>query len=141
MEPVIFGAVAYFEDGTPYTYLVGVTDGSINVGWLAAAVPYPTSFSVPARVVSSLLRLARDEPVNRTRGWHECDLCERPGCPVVMIVDGQGIALGDAEIRVCGATGSVYAVPTLVAHYVAEHGYLPPKDFLDGLAHSREVPL
>ena len=40
--------------------------------------------------------------------------------------------LGTAEIRVVGAKG-VYASPTLISHYVAEHHYAPPADFLHGV--------
>jgi hypothetical protein len=47
-----------------------------------------------------------------------------------MTGDGQTLALGDAEIRVGGENGIVYAAPTLICHYIHEHGYRPPDEFL-----------
>ena len=32
-----------------------------------------------------------------------------------------------------GATGRVYAAPTLIWHYVTEHGYRPPDEFIDAV--------
>jgi hypothetical protein len=50
-----------------------------------------------------------------------------------MTADGQKLALGDAEIRVTGRDGTVYAAPSLVAHYIAEHSYRPPDGFIEAL--------
>jgi hypothetical protein len=41
--------------------------------------------------------------------------------------------LGDAEIRVPGRGGKVYAAPTLICHYIDKHRYCPPQDFLDAV--------
>lgn len=34
-----------------------------------------------------------------------------------------------------GSDGQTYTAPTLVAHYVAAHGYAPPEPFVDGALH------
>ena len=44
--------------------------------------------------------------------------------------------LGNGEIRVTGEDGTVYAAPTMIAHYVAEHHYLPPQEFVDAVLRS-----
>jgi hypothetical protein len=71
--------------------------------------------------------------VNRTRGYHRCELCP----PSESSADGHTQApceagaypLGDAEIRVRGKDGQVFAAPNLIAHYVAQHSYKPPESF------------
>ena len=125
--------MTYFEDGSPYSYLLrpGGRDRSVNVGWLSKNHLYPKG-TVSPLVPKALLRLARDHPVNQTRGHHPCSLCA--GAPVVTTdVDGQPLLLGSAEIRVQGEHGVWYGAPTLVAHYIAAHHYLPPSDFLEGV--------
>ncbi len=71
--------------------------------------------------------------VNRTRGFQECHFCTDPAYPVIMKSGDQELALGSAEVRVTGDDGTVYAAPTLVAHYIAGHDYLPPAEFVEAL--------
>ena len=33
------------------------------------------------------------------------------------------------------AVGAIYAAPNLIYHYVAEHHYAPPQEFVDALLH------
>ncbi|MEJ7786715.1 MAG: hypothetical protein WKF96_18085 [Solirubrobacteraceae bacterium] len=47
------------------------------------------------------------------------------------------VRLRNGEIRVTGEDGTVYAAPTMIAHYVAEHDYLPPQEFVDALLPAR----
>jgi hypothetical protein len=126
--------VAYFADLTPYRY--GKADGSVNVGWLCGTFPYATG-QVTGEVVTGVLRSVLLHPVNRSRGWHRCELCTEPACPVVMSVDGIGISLGDCEVRVPGAGQVIYAAPSLVAHYIVEHLYFPPQGFTEAVGRLR----
>jgi hypothetical protein len=131
--------VAYFEDLTPYSYH-GPGEDALSVGWLGSGHPFPAG-DADGAVIAAVLRLVRDHPVNRMRGWHDCDLCERPagqpGSPrppkVQMEVDGSLVLLGNCEIRVRTRAGQAYAAPSLLAHYMAVHRYLPPPDFLEAL--------
>jgi hypothetical protein len=122
--------VAYFADLTPYSY--GKADGSVNVGWLCGAVPYATG-QVTGAAVTGVQRSVLRHPVSRSRGWHRCELCAEPAYPVVMSVDGIGISLGDCEVRVPGVGQVIYAAPSLVAHYIADHLYLPPDVFIEAV--------
>jgi hypothetical protein len=70
------------------------------------------------------------------RGWHRCDLCVDAPYPLAMEIDGVTVPLGDAEIRVRGRNGTTYAAPSLIAHYVAEHHYAPPEEFLAAVRES-----
>lgn len=124
--------MTYFADLSPYSYWPTGGENAVNVGWLDGAHEFPTG-EVPEGVVSALLRLALKDMVNRTRGFHRCELCTEPDYPVKMEVDGQELALGSAEVRVKGTDGTVYAAPTLIAHYISEHGYRPPAPFVEAL--------
>ncbi|MEM9776300.1 MAG: hypothetical protein AAF902_17110 [Chloroflexota bacterium] len=47
-------------------------------------------------------------------------------------VNGTPTTLGGAEIRVIG-TEDIFAAPDLVYHYVVDHNYLPPQEFIDAV--------
>lgn len=40
--------------------------------------------------------------------------------------------VGNGEIRV-GSDGITYAAPVLIVHYIKDHGYLPPAQFLEAI--------
>jgi hypothetical protein len=123
--------MTYFAELSPYAYWPDA-DEAVNVGWLSAGHDHPVG-AVPEGLVAAALRAVAQRPVNRTRGWHRCELCADPDYPIRMSVDGRELALGDAEIRVTDRDGTVYAAPSLVAHYIAEHSYRPPDGFIEAL--------
>jgi hypothetical protein len=43
------------------------------------------------------------------------------------------ISLGTGELWVTGDKGVIYAAPTLIVHYVEDHGYVPPAAFVSAL--------
>ena len=53
---------------------------------------------------------------------------------------GQERRIGTAEIRVFGPHGAIYAAPTLIYHYVAEHHYKPPAEFVHAALTSPRPP-
>lgn len=124
--------VTYFRDGSPYEYLGATENSAVNVGWLDRRHPFATG-KTPTAFVSMLARLC-EEPVGMTRGWHSCNLCDerapQPG-PTSVTVDGADVLVGSAEIRVTGADGAVFAAPNMIVHYVADHRYLPPMEFVN----------
>ena len=123
--------MTHFADLSPYSYGPN-HDGSLNVGWLDGSNSFPTG-PVPSSVVDAILRLVRHQPVNRMRGWHRCELCEDPPYPARMDVDGAPVTLGDAEIRVEASDGTTFAAPSLLAHYIDVHHYLPPRVFVEAV--------
>jgi len=133
--------VTCFRDLTPYTFSGGAHTApygsaaaappALNVGWLDADHGVRTE-DPPPGLVQALAQLARD-PVNVTRGMHLCELCDEPVRGAPLQVDGETVYLGNGEIRVTGEDGTVFAAPTLIAHYVAEHDYLPPQEFVDAV--------
>ncbi len=124
-----------FEDLSPYRYGGSVEPGVIHVGWLGRGHEYSRG-SVPSHLVSKMKELA-EKPCELYRGYHVCDICERPRDFV-----GEQSSLerekweagrrGRGEIRISSA-GVTYAAPVLITHYIEVHGYLPPAEFLRAL--------
>lgn len=91
----------------------------LNVGWLEAGQPYPTG-PVPDGLVAKLEAVREVQWMNECLGVHDCDLCP----------PGEGPS-GNGEVRIPGAPGIAYAAPVLVVHYIAAHGYRPPRSFVE----------
>ena len=131
----------YFADLSPYGYSPRVASEDdppvLSVGWLDAQHPYPTG-DVPDAVAQCLWEYCRIR-VEATRGLHECELCPKlePGRHVTR--EGETLLLGSAEIRVF-AEGVVFAAPNLVYHYVVDHHYLPPDEFLRAILDGKPRP-
>jgi len=45
-------------------------------------------------------------------------------------LDGKELLLGSAEIEIKDPSGQLYVVPDLIYHYITEHQYLPPPEFV-----------
>jgi len=123
--------MSYFPDLTEYTYfsrqrqyppVPGETE-LINVGWLDIEHEFTTG-EVPAEFVVKLKYLLDHHRTMHTRGWHECPYCEEAKAGYIKENSGT------AEIRV--PSGNIlYCCPELIYHYVLEHGYKPPQEFID----------
>ena len=125
-------AMAFFPDLSPYTYFPLVRgQRMLNVGWLGAREPFATG-PFASDVLDCIVDLCRS-PWNLTMGAHECELCapvaEQPSVP--LWVDYW--PSGNGEIHVEGDDGIVYAAPTLIYHYIRDHGYAPPEEFTAAL--------
>lgn len=136
--------MAYFPDLSPYEYLAGDPECHaelVNVGWLDQAYAYEKG-PVAGEMSERVKQICLFEATRQTRGFHRCQFCSLPvlsSTPKQIfgtaIVAGQR-RLGSAEIRVKGAGRTVYAVPDLIYHYITEHSYRPPAEFLDAVARS-----
>jgi hypothetical protein len=117
----------YFEDLTPYAYLDDPVPRS-NVGWLGAGIDFPVG-RMDIRIRNRLVSLARPA-ANMTRGYHDCEFCEVESPIRVSRTDDPSTYadLGNGEIHIDGPDGA-FAAPTLLIHYIDDHGYLPPAPF------------
>jgi hypothetical protein len=79
------------------------------------------------------------EPIELYRGFHECDL---NGCKNIALKftlpNGEEEWLGNGEIEVAGENGKSYRAPSLVYHYIVEHNYLPPPEFITAVLNTAE---
>jgi hypothetical protein len=106
----------YFPDLSSYRYL-GAEADTLNIGWLDTTHPYPTG-DTPVAFTERLMAFLK-APVRFTFGVHTCELCENE-------------SWGD-EIRVFGKGAVVYAAPRMIYHYVVDHHYLPPEEFIQAV--------
>ena len=133
--------VACFPDLASYAYGYRSHPGVVHVGWLDGEHPFAKG-TIDRRLVEKIKLLAT-KPVELYRGRHICELCTEPADIVKSFVPDRGKLIdpgcswmrwaeqrwGNGEIRVSGE-GVIFAAPVLVVHYIEEHSYLPPAQFL-----------
>lgn len=90
---------------------------------------------VPPPILKKLSYLAVFKWMNALRGHHSCEFCGLG--EVHARYEGVQKSLGWAEIWIPRLDGNqnntFYAAPTLIVHYIANHDYCPPKEFLDAV--------
>lgn len=155
--------MAYFPDLSSYAYSNRVQPGVINVGWLDGIHDYPRGI-VPKHLIAKMKLLAK-APVELYRGFPICELCQEPedvkkdraqklkaqrianakkeNRPLrdfmsQLWADWTKTRMGNGEIRIRNGD-IVYAAPILIVHYIEEHGYLPPSEFLRALEAAAEL--
>lgn len=134
--------MAYYEDLTPYVYFARQEPSglvSLNVGWLSSAEPFAKG-ETSLEFKEKLFQFCLDEyVVHIARGFHVCELCGDISSEQ-WHSEGQSrygekthwLNIGDGEIRVIGKS-VIYAAPTLIYHYVVEHQYKPPDEFMEAV--------
>ena len=120
--------MAHFPDLSSYSYGHRPQPGVVHVGWLDDKHNYPKG-RVAGHVIKKLKQLAT-RPTELYRGFHICELCSHPkGILAEQDWEWAKSRSSNGEIRVTlGMT--TYAAPVLIVHYIQEHGYLPPVEFL-----------
>ncbi len=133
--------MTYFEDLTSYSYFPGEPKVK-NVGWLSAGQDFKRG-PVPLGFVDELQRFLCKNLEVITRGRHICEFCEPP--KDILELDKNYIEVweyfrsGNGEIRVIGANGTTYSAPALLLHYIAEHQYQPPVEFIEAVLYQRSI--
>ncbi|WP_422929099.1 hypothetical protein [Singulisphaera sp. PoT] len=135
--------MAYFADLTPYTYNYG-TEIMLNVGWLGPGHPLPRG--PVSMAFAHELEILAQSPVNRTRGQHICPFCKPPLDVIEMDPKYRDVwemfRACNTEIHVRGESGVIYCAPTLIVHYVTEHQYQPPAEYIAAVIfHRKSRPL
>ena len=125
--------MTYFPDLSLCPYFDKVqTDKLIAVGWLDEAHPY-TQGKVNEAFLDKLVDLlVKPWAPMYFLGYAECPFCA---------LDSYGVRYKDKKI-VVGALnlfvpgeGFLYAAPSMIAHYILEHGYAPPEEFQEAVLH------
>jgi hypothetical protein len=125
--------MAHFEDLTTYEYLGTPTSGVLNVGWLGAGQPFNRGTTSEA-FQTALRTLCDNKSMNLCFGHHVCEFC-----PGASWGDPYFFSNGNGEIRVRAAGGTWYVAPRLVLHYVVEHNYCPPPEFVEAVLDPAEI--
>jgi len=110
------------------------------VGWLGNSLP--TTGPVPDEVVDRLLHAYQANAlfIDGTHGWHDCELCPGPeawypGGQIGPIITWRGREYrlrGYGHHLICSGT-DVFMAPALILHYILDHGYGPPRDFVEAV--------
>jgi hypothetical protein len=121
--------MAYFEDLSDYDYLGPTSSGDRgkSVGWLERGYRFDTA-RPSEELLEALWRYCKIS-VRQTRGIHSCDFC-KDELWYIAERNGEKLIIGSSEIRVFSKSGTIYAAPTLLYHYVESHNYSPPEEFV-----------
>lgn len=131
--------MTYFNDLSNYAYLPEFArPRSLNVGWLGLGHDFDKM--TPSDADLNLLWEFCKVSIAQTRGIHNCDFC-KGNQPVVGERNGLSLLLGTSEIRVFSPDGTIYAAPTLIYHYVLQHNYRPPDEFMNALRVGDSPPM
>lgn len=128
--------MTYFQDLTPYAYYGN--EEALNIGWLSKNETFITG-ETSREFRERLYKFCLDVNIVKImRGFQECEFCELSWSEWGKNHPSYGeqaklMSLGDGEIRVIGKSSSVYAAPALIYHYVVEHHYKPPQEFIDAV--------
>jgi hypothetical protein len=125
--------MSHSDDFSPNKYFGRWQDILVSVGWLDSAHDYPRG-SVPLDFFRALVRLLEDpwQP-GVFAGRAPCAFCQFSGGPGSLVFEGKKIQLGAANLFVPARYGKVYVSPSLVAHYIDAHGYVPPEAFQEAV--------
>ena len=107
---------SYYEDLSDYKYNLRFADCDIkSIGWLDINHEF-TKGDVDINIINKLKNI---EPFVQHKGWHTCEFCNE--------------GTSSNELWICGDNGQIYAMPRMIIHYIEQHKYLPPKEFLDSI--------
>jgi hypothetical protein len=124
--------MSFFEDMSIYSYKENQKNTPLNIGWLDKSYHYKQG-NVDSKVTEKILKLTSVK-LMMTRGFHVCNLCiSAKNSPLIVKYGDEELKLGFAEIRVFGKENKIYAAPNLIYHYIKEHNYQPPDEFIEAV--------
>lgn len=116
--------MAYFPD----LYISGTV---VRIGWLDRNEPFNRGAVDP--VFLEKLKSYYAARVHQTRGFHMCPFCKQRRFGLPIEIDGKTLTLGSAEIEVATGHGRTYRAPDMLYHYIVEHQYSPPQEFIEAV--------
>jgi hypothetical protein len=140
--------MTYYPDLAPLDYFTpGETfDGRLRaVGWLSPEHDFESG-DLPELVIKQLLDLLENgRPLFGTFGFHPCLFCPSwsdrvvedprmvPAPPTIFHHKDVKLNLGGRELWL-PVGDLMYVAPDLILHYITEHGYRPPDEYLNALS-------
>ena len=120
------------KDLTPYTgcecdQTIGLDP--LAVGFLSRKHPFNQGATPPEFAKKLLAFCHPSKTVCHTHGKRKSPF---DGDHIEVELDGLTFTLGGAEIRILGEQ-EIYAAPDLIYHYVVDHRYQPPDEFVQAV--------
>ncbi|SRR6266404_6148375 len=126
----------YYEDMSAYSFYLPFALSEVkNIGWLDAEHDFRKG-AVDSEILDKLYRLIIKSElintnVNVSRGVHSCNVC---GNENIILSTAEKTILGRSEIWMpSGQEGQFFAAPSMVYHYIKDHHYLPPPEFISAI--------
>src|SRR5262249_38297781 len=113
--------MAFFPDLSPHTYTPTRGLDVLNIGWLDEGHPFPVG--QPTQAFRDALADLCKHPILLHRGSHACWFCR----------GRLQKEAGNGQVRVLGGRDVWYSAPILVHHYVTQHEYRPPAEFIEAV--------
>jgi hypothetical protein len=143
--------MTWYADLEPCTYFRHESDRLLAVGWLERKYPYNRG-TADLRVIDRFAEFLVNQGLHfplAFLGSHSCSLCPSDdvrweqraddrwkyvagGALLRIEFKGKRTPLGITNLFVPGKS-VVYVAPSLMLHYMADHGYVPPQAFCDAL--------
>jgi len=131
--------MTYYKDLSPYVYSKSEKSQLpvINIGWLSNGEFFVIG-ETSLEFREKLHRFCLDENIVLTmRGFQNCEFCglswEEWGEKHPSYGENAKLmGVGNGEIRIIGKS-KLYAAPALIYHYIVEHGYKPPLEFIEAV--------
>lgn len=123
--------MVWFADLSPCDYFGFEDDSRFRaVGWLERGRDF-TVGKVDERCVGRLAELLAEpwQPVHFL-GFHQCDLCEVEQPPEAFRLGRWTVSLGATNLFLPAPGIGILVAPSMVVHYICDHGYRPPDVFL-----------
>jgi hypothetical protein len=125
--------MTYYPDLAPNDYLLIFGPEVVSIGWLDAEHPYSRGEVSPEHVRALERLLVHGWQPVYVKGWEACPFCGvGEEQPLFRDVDGERRMVGADNLFV-PAGDVLYLAPSMILHYVEEHGYAPPEEFLRAL--------
>ena len=127
----------FFPDLTPFEYKLEVPiPGVLNIGWLHRKHKF-TVGDINEKFQNKLKSfiLNHDDGkvlINRLKaGVHMCPFCDK--VDLILDADGKQTYLTWAILWIPSENNCFYASPAMLYHYIDEHNYKPPQEYVDAV--------
>lgn len=127
----------FFDDLSNYSYYLTKPVVTVrNIGWLAKDAPFKTGVTNDAFLEKLACLIVGNDMVdihvNRTRSAQPCNIS---GCTSLDVKAGEkSETLGASEIWIpVKGVAEYFAAPSMIYHYVDEHYYVPPVEFINAV--------
>ena len=124
--------MTFFPDMSAYSNMIElhIMINVVNVGWIDIQAEFKKGRVSPI-FIAKLMEIACGSESVRALVEPARELPRCPICGIISLPCGKNL-LPDSELWIPGR-GVIYASPISIIHYIGDHGYLPPQDYLDAV--------